>query len=113
MAIGALGALGLRAGSILGASLGKGQTVKQAVISSSIFGAGYGGLTNISWNVANTGTAFMRSNGKKYNKTSVFNLGMPYGSYGRRYSRYGRRYSRYGRRYSRYGRRSYYGRRYY
>lgn len=109
--------IGLRATAILGTSLGQ-QTVKQAIVSSSIFGLGYGGLTNVGYNVSNEFvTSSFRRPRQSFNKTQSYNLQMPgYGRYSQR--RYAPRYtSRYSSRYSRprrrYPSRSYYGRRYY
>ena len=82
------------------------QGLKSPIIQGGTFGVGYTGGAYAGYGVSNTWDP-LGLHKPKYS-TSKGNLGLPYGSYGRRrYSRYPSRYSGY----TRYSRRSYYRRR--
>ena len=78
------------------------------IIQGGSFGVGYTGGAYLGYGASNTWDSFSLHNKSSYRRPQQLNLGMAYGSYGRRrYSRYRSRYSGY----TRYSRRSYYRRR--
>ena len=81
---------------------------KSPIIQGGSFGVGYTGGSYLGYGASNTWDPFSLHNKNSYRRPQQLNLGMSYGSYGRRrYSRYPSRYSGY----TRYSRRSYYRRR--
>ncbi|HHZ95604.1 MAG TPA: hypothetical protein EYN67_08600 [Flavobacteriales bacterium] len=82
---------------------------KSPIIQGGSFGVGYTGGSYLGYGASNTWDPFSLHNKNSYRRPQQLNLGMSYGSYGRR--RYGRSYGNRYSGYTRYSRRSYYRRR--
>lgn len=96
----------------IGAKVGKFYSKTGSFGTAATFGLGYGGATNVGYNLSNAYITPGFKRGNAFTSGRSYNIQMPYNrSYNRRYSP---RYSRYPARRSRYGyrRRPYYPRRY-
>ena len=104
------GAIVARLGQIIGTSGGyTGKFFSNPLIQGGNFGVGYTGGAYLGYGASNTWDPFSLHNKSSYRRPQQLNLGMSYGSYGRR--RYGRSYGNRYSGYTRYSRRSYYRRR--